>query len=91
MSSTNTGVNGDFKNSLTSKSNHFDAIEESETLLDTSAIFEGGDKSKPKEFIIKKFQRIPSNAHITGAANNKLQNINIHNINSSSQYEDCYS
>lgn len=42
-----------------------------------------GDKSKPKEFIIKKqFQRNPSNAHIYSK---NLQNINIYNVNQNSQ------
>ena len=38
----------------------------------------GGDKSKPKEFIIKKqFQRNPSNAQIY--SNKNLANINLYN------------
>lgn len=39
------------------------------------------DKGKPKDFIIKKFQRNPSNAYINNKGSN-LQNINIYNVNS---------
>ena len=55
-----------------------DANEDVDSGYDGSLVVPTEGASKPKEFIIKKIQRNPSNAYLN---NNKAGNINIYNVN----------
>ena len=55
-----------------------DANEDVDSGYDWSLVVPAESASKPKEFIIKKIQRNPSNAYLN---NNKAGNINIYNVN----------